>query len=70
MDRDDDHWVAGVFYYNPDDPALWVGKRFGIGWTLNFAHAASWLILAALLLLPLAAIVAGLFSVHHSAPTR
>lgn len=70
MDRDDDHWVAGVFYYNPDDPALWVGKRLGIGWTLNFAHPASWFILAAMLLLPIAAIAAGIVFVHRSIPTR
>ena len=58
MARDDDHLVAGVFYYNPDDPSLWVGKRYGIGWTLNFAHTASWFILGAMLLLPLAGIAA------------
>jgi uncharacterized membrane protein len=69
MDRDDDHW-RGVFYYNPDDSSLWVGKRFGIGWTLNFAHRASWLVLAAMLLLPIVAIVAGVFFVHRSIPTR
>lgn len=60
MDRDDDHWVAGVFYYNPADPALWVDKRYGIGWTLNFAHSASWFILAGLLVIPLAALAVAL----------
>ncbi|MEN8905795.1 MAG: DUF5808 domain-containing protein [Clostridiales bacterium] len=34
----DDHWKLGVFYYNHDDPALFVEKRFGVGWTLNFAN--------------------------------
>jgi uncharacterized membrane protein len=34
----DQCWKWGIFYYNPDDPALMVEKRFGIGWTLNFAH--------------------------------
>jgi uncharacterized membrane protein len=48
--RKDEHWVAGVFYYNPQDPALWVEKRFGIGWTLNFARPASWFMLGGILL--------------------
>jgi Family of unknown function (DUF5808)/Protein of unknown function (DUF1648) len=46
----DSCWKGGVFYYNPDDPALWVEKRFGIGYTLNFAYLSAWLIMAALLL--------------------
>lgn len=46
-------WKAGLFYYNPDDPALLVEKRFGIGYTFNFARPAAWWLLAALLLLPL-----------------
>ncbi len=35
---DDQYWKWGLFYYNPDDPAIWIEKRFGIGWTLNFAN--------------------------------
>ena len=35
---DDQYWKWGMFYYNPDDPAIWIEKRFGIGWTLNFAN--------------------------------
>ena len=38
----DRNWIWGLFYYNPDDPALMVEKRFGIGWTLNFAHRGAW----------------------------
>ena len=30
IDRlDDRNWYLGVFYYNPDDPAAFVPKRFG-----------------------------------------
>ncbi len=39
----DQCWKWGIFYYNPDDPALMVEKRFGIGWTLNFAHRGAWI---------------------------
>jgi uncharacterized membrane protein len=54
----DEAWKAGMFYYNPSDPALWLEKRFGFGWTLNLAHAASWIIMAAILALALGPLVA------------
>jgi uncharacterized membrane protein len=44
-------WKLGLLYYNPDDPALIVEKRFGLGWTLNFGRPAVWLILLGILLL-------------------
>ena len=47
-----DHWKFGVFYANPDDAALFVPKRFGIGYTLNFGHAAAWVIMGLTLLVP------------------
>jgi len=47
-----DGW-RGIFYVNPADPRLLVPKRFGIGWTFNFARPIAWLILTALLLGPL-----------------
>ena len=46
-DRDDDRfWKAGLIYVNRDDPALVVGARFGVGWTLNLANPVAWLIVA------------------------
>jgi uncharacterized membrane protein len=43
----------GVFFIeNPDDPAIWVDKRTGIGWTLNFAHLESWIIILMILAVP------------------
>ena len=43
----DDCWKYGVFYFNRDDPALFVPKRFGLnlGYTLNFANRWSWVVL-------------------------
>lgn len=39
INRDDDrYWVAGSFYYNKEDPAMFVEKRFGIGTTVNFGN--------------------------------
>jgi uncharacterized membrane protein len=53
----DRRWKAGIFYVDPDDPAIFVEKRFGIGYTLNFGHPMSWLILGVSILGPLAVAV-------------
>lgn len=45
-DRDPRHWKMLLFYYNPAEPRLWVTKRSGLGWTLNFARPSAWAILA------------------------
>lgn len=47
----DKHWKAGLFYWNPNDPAIFVEKRFGVGWSLNYGNPRSWLVLLALLVL-------------------
>lgn len=46
----DDHWKFGMFYYDPNDPAFFVEKRFGIGWTWNFGHRLSWVAISLVLL--------------------
>lgn len=35
IDDDDSLWIFGCIYNNPDDPSLFVNKRFGAGWTVN-----------------------------------
>jgi uncharacterized membrane protein len=53
-DRTDDaHWLGGLIYVNRADQALFVERRMGIGWTLNFGHVRAWLFIAALLAIPL-----------------
>jgi uncharacterized membrane protein len=44
----DRYWKLGVVYVNRDDPALFVEKRFGLGYTINFGHNGAWVFLAAL----------------------
>jgi uncharacterized membrane protein len=45
IDRDDDrYWKLGIFYFNPNDPSLFLEKRFGVGWTINFARPLVWFI--------------------------
>ena len=34
----DEHYKWGMFYHNPDDPAVMVEKRFGVGMDFNYAH--------------------------------
>lgn len=45
MQGDDEHWKLGVFYFNPDDASAFLPERFGIGWTMNFARPAAWVVL-------------------------
>jgi uncharacterized membrane protein len=52
IDREDDsHWKLGMFYFNKNDPSIFLEKRFGIGWTNNWAHPLSWIIILVILLL-------------------
>jgi uncharacterized membrane protein len=59
-DRDDDaYWIAGLIYLNRDDPALWVPKRYGgVGWTINLARPAAWVLTGAILALVLGGTIA------------
>ncbi len=53
-DRTDDrYWRLGAIYVNRDDPALIVERRFGFGWTMNFGNPLSWVLLVAILAVPL-----------------
>lgn len=60
--NDDRFWIMGTIYYNRDDPSIFVGKRFGVGWSLNFANPKSWIILvsivASALLIPILTLLA------------
>ncbi|WP_335872298.1 DUF1648 domain-containing protein [Bacillus sp. 2205SS5-2] len=42
---EDQYWKGGLIYYNRNDPSIFVEKRFGVGWTLNFARPIGYLIL-------------------------
>lgn len=53
----DKYYKWGVFYYNPDDPAVLVEKRYGIGLSFNYARPQAQLAMATLLLLPLLALL-------------
>jgi uncharacterized membrane protein len=48
---DDQYWKGGLFYYNPNDPTLWVPKRFSGGYTINAGHPVGKLIYIGLVIL-------------------
>ncbi|MFU0788812.1 MAG: DUF5808 domain-containing protein [Virgibacillus proomii] len=61
IDRDDDrYWKLGQFYVNKNDPAIFLEKRFGIGWTINLGKPLSWIIMFIFLL-----VILGLVLLTH-----
>jgi uncharacterized membrane protein len=41
----DSCWILGKLYVNRADPALFVEKRMGLGYTLNLGNPVSWLVM-------------------------
>jgi uncharacterized membrane protein len=44
-------WRGGILYYNPNDAALFVQRRDGIGFTVNLGNHWSWAVCGSLLVL-------------------
>lgn len=38
IEDEDDNWIGGILYYNPNNKRLNVSKRVGVGTTFNLAH--------------------------------
>ncbi len=53
-------WKGGMIYYNPNDAALFVQRRDGVGFTVNLANRWSWALYGSLLLV----IASGPFVLH------
>lgn len=50
INRDDDrYWKAGMFYFNKEDPSLFVEKRVSVGFTINFGRPLAIILCVALL---------------------
>lgn len=45
---DDKFWLGGLLYFNPGDPALFVEKRFGIAWGMNYGNIKAYIIIVLL----------------------
>ena len=54
----DEHWKAGIFYWNKGDASLILPKRFGVGWTMNWARPAAWAIVGGITLASIAFVAA------------
>ena len=54
-DSSPEHWKFLVFYYNPDEPRLFVANRAGAPFALNYARPMAWVIT----LLPFAIMLLG-----------
>lgn len=52
----------GIFYFDRDDPALFVPKRVGLGYTFNFGHPGAIALAFVLLLVPLLATAAAILA--------
>ena len=59
-DTDPKHWKLVIFYYNPDEPKLFVPKRTGIPFILNFARPVAWVIIGTIV-----ALIAVAFAVNN-----
>lgn len=57
----DEHWKAGIFYWNKDDASLILPKRFGVGWTMNWARPATWVIVGGFTLASIVFVAACIF---------
>jgi uncharacterized membrane protein len=40
----DEAWRGGVLYYNREDPAIFVERRDGFGYTINAANPWAWVV--------------------------
>ncbi|MFE4709228.1 DUF1648 domain-containing protein [Paenibacillus sp. NPDC056722] len=57
------HWKwLGSIYVNPEDPALFVPDRYGLGWTINMANSLGKTIAAAMVAVPVTAILVIIFN--------
>ncbi|ADL50072.1 DUF5808 domain-containing protein [Clostridium cellulovorans] len=69
IDRDDDeNYVLGCFYYNKNDPAVFVPKRIGIGTDLNYAKPGSKIFIGIVLAILIGSLIST-FSLSHLVST-
>jgi uncharacterized membrane protein len=68
---DNARWYLGGIYVNRDDPSIFVEKRFGVGYTINFGNPKAVVLLAVFLVIVFAIVVAGVLTPQtHTPPGR
>jgi uncharacterized membrane protein len=65
--REERGW-HGFIYVNPDDPNLFVPKRLGEGWTINFGHRRAWQAVFGVLAVIAVSIAVGTLAGAHGRP--
>ncbi len=48
---EDRYWKGGLIYMNHQDSSVFVEKRFGVGWTMNFANPRGYIVIVLPLLI-------------------
>ncbi len=61
IDDDDDYWLGGIAYYNPNDNRLLINSRVGIGSTINLARTSGKIIAVFVALILLLMLLTGLY---------
>lgn len=61
----DQYWKWGAIYINRADPSIFLERRFGFGWTLNFGNPWSYVVLAVILLPAGIAVASSLMTRSH-----
>jgi len=55
---DPSNWKFGMFYFNKNDSRFIVRKQVeSLGWTFNFAHPISYVVVVLLLLIPILSVI-------------
>ena len=68
---EDDRWIWGMFYYNPNDSHLMLNARVGVNATFNFARRPAQVLTALFLALLLACPLIGVWIMHmETAPVE
>jgi uncharacterized membrane protein len=56
----------GLYYSSANDRRLWVPKRYGVGWTVNFAHPWAWPATLVVVGVPVAVVILASYVTTHA----
>jgi len=55
--NEEEYWKWGFIYYNPTDPKVFLPKRSGLGYTLNFAKPISIILILSVIIVIVLSII-------------
>ncbi|MDL2236110.1 hypothetical protein LJC07_08275 [Christensenellaceae bacterium OttesenSCG-928-L17] len=62
---EDEYWINGMFYYNPNDKHLMINNRTGIGASVNMGRRSGMVLMVASMLLLLLVPLVGVWMMHE-----